>query len=263
MFLLRFIRMLLSLPFLWGGQLAGIFQMPVSIPLLRAAWWISADGQVGFKALTAITRHGGPPEAIGCAMAWMEKYPRVELAAYAGLLAAGEGLADISRDMLGLCGQFARDTLGLTELLEFTVAQRFEPFGASIDCARRLENRNDLSPTVSVRIHTELLWHAMLARRLDEARRRAEHMLCVGEAPVANVVLAALARHRGDERGAFDHMNQAAKLPPAELHYYCFLAANATGADEEAREHLASLRDLNVTLAEYAIQHVNAPWGSK
>ena len=263
MFLLRFIRMLLSLPFLWGGQLAGIFQMPISIPLLRAAWWISADGQVGFRALTAITRHGGPAEAIGCAMAWMEKYPRVELAAYAGLLAAGEGLADISRDMLGRCGHLARDKFGLTELLEFTVAERFEPFGASIDCARRLENRNDLAPTTSGIIHTELLWYAMLAGRLDEAQRRAEHMLSVGEAPIANVVLSALAKHHGNELGAARHMDSAAKLPPAELHYYSFLAANGTGADDEAREHLARLRDYNVSLAEYATYQVNAARGNK
>ena len=253
--------MLLSLPFLWGGQLTGVFQMPISIPLLKAAWWISADGRVGFTALKAIARHSGAPEAIGCATAWMGKQPRVELAAYAGLLAAGAGLGDIARDMLGRCGQFAADVLGLTELLEFTIAKRFEPLGSAADCARRLEDRNDLSAAVSGMIHTELLWDAVLAGRLDEARRRAEFMLSVGEAPAAHVVLSALARYHGNEIGASRHMDQA-KLPPAEMYYYRFLAACGTGADEEARELLAELGDRDVSLAEYATAQVNAARGN-
>jgi len=254
--------MLLSLPFLWGGQLAGIFQMPISTRLLKAAWWISADGQVGFTALKAIAKHREPAEAIGCAMAWMEKYPRVELVAYAGLLAAGGGLGDIARNMLVACQQFTIDRLGLTELLEFTIAKRFEPLGAVVDCARRLEDRKDLSPAVSAMIHMELLWDAMLDGRLDEADRRAEYMLSVGEAPPAHVALSALARYRGNEIGASRHMDQA-KLPPAEMHYYRFLSACGTGADEDAREILGQLRDFNVSLAEYATGQVNAARGSK
>ncbi|MBL7221205.1 MAG: hypothetical protein ISS69_13890 [Phycisphaerae bacterium] len=254
--------MLLSLPFLWGGQLTGMFQVPISIPLLRVAWWISADGQVGFTALRAINRHGGSPEAIGCAMAWMERHPRVELSAYAGLLAAGEGLADIARDMSARCGQFATDRLGLTELLEFTIAKRFEPFGAAADCARRLEDRNDLSGTVSAMIHTELLWDAMLGGRLTEAQRRAEFILSVGDAPEAHVALAALAKYHGNESGASRHLDQA-KLPPTEMHYYCFLSACAIGADEDAREHLAALDDHNVSLAKYAACQVNAARGNE
>ena len=257
MFLIRFIRMLLSLPFLWGGQLAGILQMPLSIPLLKAAWWISADGQVGFKAIAAIAKHGGTPEAIGCAIAWITKYPRVELAAYAGLLAAGEGLADIARDMLTRCEQFAKDKLGLTEMLEFTIAKRFDPLGAAADCARRLEDRNDLSAAVSGSIHAELLWDAMLGGRLDEAQRRADFLLSVGAAPMAHVALAALAKYHGNEIGALRHMDQA-KLPPAEMHYYRFLAACGTGADAEARELLAKLSDYDVSLAEYAAAQVGA-----
>ena len=255
--------MLLSLPFLWGGQLTGMFQLPVSIPLMKAAWWISVDGLVGFKALTAITKHGEPAEAIGCALAWMEKQPRVELAAYAGLLAANAGLADIARDMQVRCEQFAKDKLGLTELIEFTIAKRFEPLGAATECARRLENRNDLSPSVSGMIHTELLWDAMLGGRLDEAERRADHMLSVGAAPMASVAAAALARHRGDDSSAARHMNDAAKLPPTDLHYYRFLAARGTGADDEARDQLARLDEFSTSLAEYATAQVSAARGSK
>ncbi|MDP6542933.1 MAG: hypothetical protein QGH60_03025 [Phycisphaerae bacterium] len=262
MFLIRFIRTLLSLPFLWGGQLTGIFQLPISIQLLRAAWWISADGQMGLKALQAITKLREPAEAIGCAVAWMETYPRVELAAYAGLLAAGAGLADIARNMLVVSQQFPTDSLGLTELLEFTISKRFEPIGTAADCARRLENRSDLSPSVSGMIHTELLWDAMLCGRLDEARRRADYMLSVGDAPPAHVALSALARHHGNEIGASRHIEQA-KLPPAELHYYLFLSACGIGDELEARAALQQLSDFNASLAEYATHQVNAVRGRK
>jgi len=254
--------MLLSLPFLWSGQLAGIFQIPLSIPLLKAAWWISTDGHVGFTALKAISKLREPAEAIGCAIAWTEKYPRVELSAYAGLLAAGAGLGDIARNMLVACGQFPVDRLGLTEMLEFTIAKQFEPFGAAGDCARRLEARRDLSASVSAMIHTELLWDAMLCGRLDEAGRRAEFMLSVGEAPPAHVALSALARHHGNETAALRHMDQA-RLAPAELCYYRFLSACGTGADAEAREMLDELGDYNVSLADYASAQVAAIRGEQ
>jgi hypothetical protein len=262
MILISTIRMLLSLPFLWCGQLAGMFQMPVSIPLLKAAWWVSTDGQVGLKALTAVANLGENSEAIGCALAWMEKYPRVELAAYAGLLAANAGLDDIARNMLVMCQQLGKDKQGLTELLEFTIAKHYEPLGAAGECARRFENRNDLSPNVSVMISTELLWEAMLTGHLDEVKRRAEHMLSVGVAPVASVAMAAMASKRGDLMAAAKHMEQA-KLPPVEMHYYRFLAACGIGADDEAREQHERLGEYNASLAEYATKQVAAMRGSK
>jgi hypothetical protein len=260
--LISSIRLLVSLPLLWCGQVAGMFQMPASIPLLKAAWRVSADGQVGLKALTAVSNLGEGAEAIGCALAWIEKYPRVELTSYAGLLAANAGLDDIARNMLIMSQQLGRDKLGLTEMLEFTIAKRYEPLGAACDCARRLETRNDLSPTVSVMVSTELLWEAMLIGRLDEAKRRAEHMLSVGVAPVASVAMAAMASKRGDLMAAAKHMEHA-KLPPVEMHYYRFLAACGIGADDEAREQHERLGEYNASLAEYATRQVAAMRGSR
>ena len=242
--------------------MTGMFQMPISTQLLKAAWWISADGQVGLKALMAIARHGESAEAIGCGLAWMERYPRVELPAYAGLLAANAGLDNIARNMLVMCEQLGKDKLGLTEQLEFMIAKHYEPLGAAVACARRLENRNDLSPTVSVMISTELLWDAMLVGRLDEAQYRAEHMLSVGEAPVASLAMAVLVGNRGDGVAAARHMERA-KLPAAEMHYYRFLAACGTGSDDEAREQLDHLGEYNASLAEYATHQVAAARGRK
>jgi hypothetical protein len=102
----------------------------------------------------------------------------------------------------------------------------------------------------------------MLGGRLDEAERRADFILSVGEAPSAHVALSALARYHGNDFGASLHMEKA-KLPSAELHFYGFLAACGTGANDEAREHLAKLRDHNVSLAEYAARQVDAARGKK
>jgi len=247
--------MLLSLPFLWAGRLAGMFGSPLCVALLKTAWRISLDGRTGVTALGAIAKYVGPAEAIGCGLAWMEKHPRAELAAYAGIVAAEAGLADIARNMLTASSQFPPDGMGLAETLEFSVAKRFEPLGAAADCARRLESRNDLSPTVSGMIYTELLWDAVLRGRLDEARGRAEHILAIGDAPMANLVLAALSHNAGQSAG---HMAKASKLPPAELHYYSFLTASGTGDDERANEHLARLTEFNTGLAEYAAVQVSA-----
>jgi len=264
MFIIRFIRMLLSLPFLWGGQLTGMFQMPISIPLLRAAWWISANGQTGLSALVAIAKHGDAAQAIGCAIAWTEKYPRVELSAYAGILAANAGLEDVARNMLVAAKQLPVDQLGLTELLEFSIAMRFDASpNAACDYARGLEARSDLSPTVSKMMHAELLWNEMLTERLGQAKRRAQYILSVEDDPIANVVMSEFARVDGNALIAAKHLEKATKLPPAELHYYRFLAACGTGSEAEAAQQLAKINKLNSALAERAVWHVNATRGSK
>ncbi|MDP6046265.1 MAG: hypothetical protein QGG25_11700 [Phycisphaerae bacterium] len=263
MFLIRFIRILLSLPFVWVGLLSGMFQLPISIPLLQAAWWISADGQMAVNALSTMVKHERTEEALACAMVWMEKQPSAELAAYAGVLATITQTPgpDIARDMLERAKQFDKDKLGLVELLEFMIAQRFGPMGAAADCARRLESRNDLSPNVSDVIHSVLLWVDMLARRFDDVKQRAQFMLSIGESPPANLAMAALTRRDGDEIGALRHTDNAAKMDLTHRYYYRFLAAWAFGAEVEASEYLEKLREREAELADYAMRQVNAAGG--
>ena len=54
MFLIRWIRTLLSLPVLWLGQLTGMFKLPVAAPLLGLAWAIGRSGEVARMALVSI-----------------------------------------------------------------------------------------------------------------------------------------------------------------------------------------------------------------
>jgi hypothetical protein len=188
----------------------------------------------------------------------------VELSAYAGILAANAGLEEVARGMLAAAKQLPVDQLGLTELLEFSIAMRFDASpAAACDYARSLEARHDLSPTVSKMMHTELLWNEMITERLGQAKQRAEYILSVEDDPIANVVMAELARVDGNKVMAARHLEKAAKLPPAELHYYQFLAACGTGSEAQAAQQLAKINDHNSALAERAVWHVNAIRGSK
>jgi hypothetical protein len=256
MYLVLFIRKLLSLPFYWGGQLAGMFQTPLSVSLFKAAWLISADGQTGFTAMTVMTKYAPPSQVIACALGWMEKTPRVEIAAYAGFLAAMEGDERTARDMLARCGDFDKDHIGLIEMLDYSIAQRFEPLGSATACARRLETQDDVSPTVSVMIHTELLWDDMLSRRFDEVKRRSDLMLAVGPAPGASIAAAGIARRQGNESRALQHDDQAMKLPREQWYYFHFLTAWAMELHREADDYMAKLIECDGALAEYARRRV-------
>jgi len=253
MFLIRWIRTLVSLPFKWAGQLAGILNTPLSAGLLRAAWRISEDGDTGRLALAAVGRYGSPEEMIATGLAWLGDCPRVEIAAFTGLTAMQTGDEATARAMFQRCGELGPDRLGFTELLEFTLAKRFDAFGAAVECARRLELRDDLSGAVSKMIGEELLWDAMLHGRLDEARRRAERTLAIEDDPSANIALAALSGY--DPGGS--------KLPPATETYYRFLAAVSIGAAAEAEELIQRLDHLDTPLARHAVVTVQLARGDQ
>ncbi len=256
MFLVLFIRKLLSLPFYWGGQLAGMFQTPLSATLFKAAWLISADGHTGFAAMTAMMKYAPAGQVIASARKWMETNPRVEIAAYAGFLAAMEGDEQTAREMLAVCEDFDKDHIGLIEMLEYSIAQRFEPIGSATACARRLEKQNDVSPTVSVMIHSELLWDDMLSMRFDQVKRRSNLMLAVGPAPAASIAAAGIARREGNESRALQHDDEAAKLPREQWYYFHYLTAHAMGLQPDADEYMAQLIECNGSLAEYARRKV-------
>jgi len=253
MFLIRWIRILLSLPLQWAGQLAGILGLQQSAGLLTVAWRISEDGETGSLALAAIGRYGSPDQQIATGLAWLDGCPRVEIAGLTGLAAMQVGDEPTARDMLQQCGQLGGDRDGLAEMLELLVARRFGEFGETTACARRLEPRDDLSPTVSRMIGEELLWDAMLHGRLDEARRRAERILAVGDNPSAGIALAAL--------GGYDPGESP--LPPAQDIYYRFLAAVSVGATARAEELIGRLDQLDPSLAGHAVVTVQLTRGDQ
>jgi len=251
MFLVRWIRKALSLPFLWLGELAGMVNTPASVPLLKAAWHISGDGAVAMQALAAVGKTMGPAGARLHAAVWMQSRPRPGIAAYGGLIALEEGDTDEAKGLLAWGRMLGDDKAGMLDLLEYMLANRSGDADAEIELARRLELRKDLSPYLSKLVLSELLLDALMAGRHDEADRRADHLLEVEDVPVARMVKWALAMGRGDRPQADGHLAGAA-MPPEQKLYYQALGYRAVGLEAEAAEVLAELRERQASSEEPA-----------
>ena len=76
MFIIRWIRALLSLPILWLGQLTLYFKLPASIALLSAAWTIGGDAEVGRSALMAMRQLKSRDDALAQARPLLEPLSR-------------------------------------------------------------------------------------------------------------------------------------------------------------------------------------------
>jgi len=254
MFLIRGILKLLALPLVWAGRLCAMLHLPADAELLKAAWAVSGDGQTGRMALAHIRARMGLSLARAQADLWTQRRPRPEITAYAGLLALEQADPASARAYFERGRELGGDPAGMGELLEFMLAAHDDDPDAMRAVARRLALRRDLSPTVSKLVHTELMWDAMLAGRLDEARATAGRLLAVADQASAEVALWAIARHDRNAYAAEIHLRRAAKLPPDQRAYYMALGAASIGQADEAREILAALRERNERLAR------NAEW---
>ncbi len=252
--MVRAIAKLVSLPFLWLGQLAGAFGLPLGAELLKVAWAISGDGAVARAALIQIQRHSGVDVARAEAGAWLKRRPRPEVAAWAGALAIGAGDVEHAGECLARGRQLGDDPSGMFELLDLMIASRSGDVRQYQEMAASLEARRDLAPPVRKMVLEEALWTALLAGRFDEARRRAEHLLAVDRNAPAHMALYALARRAGRDARAEKHLARTAATPPAERLFYRFLGNLAIGAAPEAGEDLAELRALDAALARRADQ---------
>lgn len=252
MFLIRAITVLLALPFLWIGRLLSSLRLPLGLPLLRTAWAVSGDGAIGRIALNQSRQQMGLGAARGLAERWIENRPRPEIAAYAGLMALEQRQPEAARRHLHRARQLGDDPAGMIELLELLLAAEEDDPQVLREVASGLAARRDLSPVVSKLVHSELLWDAMLAGRLDEARARATHILAVEDAPAAEIALWAIARRDRNALAADGHLRRAAKMHPDQRLYYMLLGALAIGSADEAGEMLTALRERNAGLARSA-----------
>lgn len=249
MFVIRWIRKLLSIPVQWAGRLAGMFKHPVEVPLLKAAWSISRNGQDGLVALAALHRRQGVAAALEQAQSWMQSCPRPEVAAFAGLLAIDAGNVDLAKACLQQGRQLGTENESMLEMLEFFIVSRTEGPEAVRQLAERFSERSDLSAALSKMVGTELLWGRMLQGRWDEAAVKARHLLAVGDAPEAEAALWALALRGGDQQSAANHLAQV-KLPTLRRAYFLCLGAAAIGAPEQAGEYLQEIRQTDPAMAQ-------------
>ncbi len=244
MFLIRWTRTLLSLPFLWVGQVMAMFNMAPAAYLLKTAWAISGSGEVALNTLIFLNKIGRGRAAREQADIWMARRPRVEIASFAGLLAIDDGDLETAKTCLRRCGDLGEDRTGMVDLLEFFVASR-EDNQTTRQTVNRLAKRNDLPPILTKLLLTELIWSGLLEGNFDEARQRAMHLLEVDDDPRSHLAMWAIERHEGNEQAAEAHLPPTMALPQADrLNFQC-LGAHAIGQRDEARTYLTQLRQVD------------------
>ena len=249
MFLIRWIRELLAVPFVWTGRLAASFKLPVEVPLLKAAWHISRNGQSGIAALAAVHRQQGVQAATLLVQAWMQSCPRPEIAAFGGLLAIDAGDVELAKAYLQRGRQLGTEQAGTLELLEFFIVIRSGGPDAATQLAQRFSTRSDLPAHLSVMVLTELLWRDMRQGNWEAATAGARHLLAVADAPAAEAALWAMALHRGDGQSAQRHLARV-KFPAAQRACYLCMGSDAVGLHEQARGFLEELRQADPALAQ-------------
>jgi hypothetical protein len=245
MFVVRWVRLLLSLPILWLGLLALYFKQAASIPLLTAAWVVGRDAEVGRSALAATRRFKGRDEGLAQARKWLERSPRPHFAAMAGLLSLEAGRLDDAKAFLARGRELGDEPFGRLDWLEYAIG---EVSGSGLEVARRFEARKDLPPDLSRAVLAALMFDDLLACRFDNAKFRAERFLDVDAFAPAEMALWALAERAGDEAEAKRRYARA-DLPPAQKSYLTFIGCLAVGRREQAEEVLAKLRDQDEALA--------------
>lgn len=252
MFLVRWVRTLISLPLVWAGRLAAMFKSPASVGFLKAAWAIGGDGEVGQVAMSEILKHAGLEAARAQGEIWLAQRPCPQVATYTGMLASDCGDMPAARTCLARGRDLGDDPSGLLEFLEFVIARRDDRPDAASELAERLSHRTNLSPTVSKMVLDQLLWTSMIRGELGRAREYAERLLQVEADPPASILLWALAEDEGDHNLARKHLADARGFPADQRLYFMCLADLAVGQRDEAVRLAQELREYNDDLADLA-----------
>ena len=251
MFIVRWMGRLLSLPFLWLGRVAATFGLPVSVPLLTAAWRLGGSVTVGVMALARIRLHRGLSEAVTRSAAWANARPAAGILGFAGLLAVENGELTAAAAFLERARQSGRDPDGFVDFLEYSIVNQIGDVHAISELARRLEGRNDLPPLLAKAVREGLAHEAILDGRFDEARRRAERLLAIADDPHVEPILWALAKREGNQAVARMHLARV-NLPEKLSLYYQVLGNLATGFLSEAKDQLSKLSQIDAGLARKA-----------
>lgn len=234
----------------------GMLSPAASVVPLKLAWRISGDGEIGRMALARMVPQVGQEAALTEAERWLQRCPRPEIAAFAGLLSLEAGKVDEAARLLSLGRELGDDRQGMLEHLELAIAARDPDPDEKKRVVACLQARRDLSPWVKKHVLDVLLWEAMAEGRFDEAGDLAGRILAVEEHPPANVALWALAKRAGDAEAVARHATRAARQPEeARLYFQC--GANAAIGDRaEALGDLARLREIKPDLARLVARDI-------
>lgn len=243
MFLVRWMRTLLSLPFALLGQGLALVNVPLDCQLLRIAWRIGGNERIGQQALMKVESRRGLIPAMELGFKWMATRPSPGIAGLMGLRAMKMGDQDTSRSLYTQGRQLGDDPSGLLDLLEVFFVLDEHDDGQTAELFQRFEARRDLTPAVSRLVATEHLWFDMLAGRFGEACRRAEWMLEISDSASAEMALWALAEHRDDAPRSQVHWQRAGSDEGGRLYYQAFGLASI-GREDEARDLIPTVRNV-------------------
>ena len=250
MFLIRLLRWLMSLPFLWSGRLAATLNFPVSAALLRIAWVVGGSGRVARMALGELFKRAGAEIAMAQGELWLTKRLTPEVAAFVGLLAIQCERTDRARELLALAHECGDDPEGMIDILELGLAERNEDPSVSLELAQRWESRRDLAPTASKFVHSRLLWDDLHQGRLDEAARRVKHLLAVADDVLPAAIMWALCTRQGRRADANRYLRHAGPAKPVEVLAGQCMAGFAVGLRAEAEEMLDQLDSMDAAAAD-------------
>ena len=251
MFLVRFVRQLLALPFTILATVAGFLSPGLAAQLHYVTWLVGGDGQAGLAALVKFLRIEGPDAVRIRAMIMVTRQPSATIAAYAGMLAFEAGDTVEAAGLVALARSLGGDPDCLTEMLEYQIAGlRTTDIRENWQLAAAMADRSDLSPTVSKMVLGSLMWLELSQGEFARARLRAEHILAVADDPQAEIVLETIHTHAGRADEAALCTARAAAAPPANRLYWRCLASHAAGLVDRGAEALGELREYDVALAE-------------
>ncbi len=147
MFLVRWIRKLVSLPPTWlGFALAMLKQPGPAHALLAVGWHISGDERLAVLALSQLISTHGLPGAYAKAQVWALRNPGPGLTAFAGLLALDLPDVDSAREWMSRLGLDDSDREGWCDMLRFRIRSDSANPSELRRMTEELADRHDLSP---------------------------------------------------------------------------------------------------------------------
>jgi hypothetical protein len=249
MFILRSLRILVALPFFWLGQMLGMLKSAVCVPLLKAAWWIGRNENMGIVALVKIQKLESIQSARSQAAVWLASDPCPGMAAFAGLLALDAGDFEDAARCRDLCLELGGDRQGLIEWLELILAGKNNDDQAATDLHQRLAMRTDLSPIVSKYLLEISVIKALFGKNWIEAESPAKRLWSIEDNPWAATAIWALNRQNGKSED-FQNYFKRIKLTPGQAIFFQTAALFITGQLEQARHSFDSLRQTDAALAD-------------
>lgn len=256
MFLVRWIRTILSWPVTWAGQLLMMFKQPVCVGLLAKAYEIGGNPNTAAMALAATSHFQPIASAVSLASKWMRTKPHATVAAFGGLLSLQAGDEHSAKNFLQVAQKMAPEPTGTIDQLEICLTQTDRTGRESLELAKRFEQRNDLPPMAAVWTKRVRMFETLRQGDIERARQYAQYMTSINDDPEAELVMWAYYLQRGDQTGANIHLAQTAKMESDKRLHYQAVACKAIGQNDLARQYAEELREHNPSAADELLRYL-------